>query len=125
MRMTERIATDNVIRMSSSKDYSSFIESIVIKCQPAVYNRYGCLILRFGYNLRTEAYNLCKYFWHLGLVPQKLQKSKVGITSGRGEIIEHIWEITLTKIGQIVFDDGSDFDDWYSKVWKEGMTHGI
>lgn len=114
---TRRVTMDNVVRMSSAKDFSIYVQSVVMRSSPKIYNRYGNIILRFTHDLRVEAYNLAQLFWHLGLVPQLVRRSEQGIQTGRGEIIENVWELVLTKVGAICFEDNSDFADWYNKLW--------
>jgi len=117
----ERIELDNIIRISAKKNISEYIPAIIMRIQPNVYKKYGCIKLRFTKDLEDQVKYLCRLVWHVGLVPKSKVKMKNGIPVDKGILIADAREIVLVKIGAIVFDDHKDFDDWWKDTeYQEG-----
>jgi hypothetical protein len=115
----ERVALDNIIRISAQKNIADYIASVIMRIQPAVYQKYGCIKLRFTKDLEGQVKYLCKLCWHVGLVPQKKVKMKDGIPMDKGVLIADAREIILKKIGAIEFEDNEEFDGWWNKTsWE-------
>lgn len=113
---SKRLTPDNIIRVSSKKPVSSYFEAILIRVQPAIYDKYNCVKIRFTKDLETDVNYLCQLFWHLGLVPKKKERLKEGLQLDKGVIIGEAYEISLEKIGAIQFEDNSDYLDWIKRV---------
>lgn len=93
LKFREDIKEDNIVRMSYTKDESVYMRSIVMKCQPRIYDKYKCIKIRGGMNIIGEAKRLCTLFSNLGLkeietIPKKIEVS-TGYIDG--------FEITLKK----------------------------
>jgi hypothetical protein len=112
-----RVEIDNKVRISSNKDISKYSHTILIRCQPEVYNKTGCIKIRFTRQLTNDVDYLCRLWWHLGLVKKgKVEKIQEGVSMGRGININNLYELTLVKIGAISFPDDSDYTDWTNEV---------
>ena len=113
-----RIEIDNVVRIGSRKEIDTYTHSIVLRAQPRVYNKYGCIKIRFTGDLCRDIDYLCRLFWHLGLVVKNVEKMEGGLEVGRGRYLENAFEITLVKIGAIEFEDDSEYKTWIPELKK-------
>ena len=116
MRLSERIETDNIVRISANKSIVEYLAPIIIKIQPSVYKKYGCVKLRFTKDIEQNVKLLCQLVWHVGLVPKEKTFLDGGIPVNKGILIADAREITLKKIGAIDFEDQEDFEDWWKNA---------
>lgn len=113
MRVPQRISTDNVVRISRAKEIerglAPYYESILIRGTPEIYDKYGCIKLRFTKNMKESIYKICQVLWHYGLVVKEINKLENGLEVQRGRILEDAFEVILTKIGAICFHGEEEF----------------
>lgn len=115
---TEKIPYTNIIRIAWKKPITSYFEAVILRLQPKIYQRYGCIKLRFSKNVKREVHYLVNLFWHLGLAPGAVTEISE-IEFANGTIVKDCYELELRKIGAIVFDDDSEFNDWIEKEWAK------
>jgi len=118
----ERRESDNIVRLSSSKDLALYFQSVVMRASPKIYKKYGSIKLRFTKDLKTDVQYLCNLFWHLGLIVSKdeeIEKVVDTISTSRGNYIKEMYEVKLKKIGAIDFEDEDDYLDWMKDVKKQ------
>lgn len=109
---------DNVIRISARKRISQYFEAVVMRVQPAIYNKYGCVKVRFTKDLKKDVYYLSQLFWHLGLAPSNLSKLKNGLKVDKDVILGEAYELELKKIGATRFEDNEEFRKWFEYNWN-------
>jgi hypothetical protein len=112
----EKVEIDNIIRISSRNDISNYSHSVIMRMQPRLYNKYGCIKLRFTKDHTRDVQYLCMMFWHAGLTIQSWEKLPEGLRLGRGVILEQAYEVTLIKTGATLFEDDNEFYEWLRKV---------
>lgn len=106
--MRNKIEIDNIVRISSKKHITEYIQSIFLRGQPESYNKYKCIKLRFTADLMKDVNYLCMLYHHFGLTVVSVKKAEEGIPIGRG-VISNVYEVELRKIGAIQFEDDSDY----------------
>jgi hypothetical protein len=117
--MIKKIEIDNIIRISNKNPIGKYAESILMRMQPKIYNKYGCLKLRFTGDLKKDADYICRLFWHCGLIVRDKRKLKEGLPVSRGFVLNDAYEIELVKIPAIIFEDDEDYDDRNKKIDEE------
>lgn len=117
-----RIQMDNIVRMSSKKPPTSYFESIILRAQPSVYNKYKCIKIRFTKDLKRDVYYLCALFWHLGVVAKTVEKLPDGLQIDKGVVIGNAYEVTLEKIGAIRFEDNEEYNEWMREEWSNKIN---
>lgn len=118
---TKRIVMDNIIRISSKKPIGAYLESIVMRVQPKVYNEYGCIIIQCTKDLKQDVIYLCNMLWHLGLVIPKedgIKKIEEGLKVSGGQILGTAYQIVLKKIPAIADYDDEDFKEYAREIWE-------
>jgi len=122
LKITRRIEIDNIVRVSSKKDINKYREAILIRMQPGIYNKYGCIKIRFTRDLTIDVDKLCRFFWHAGLVVKDVDKDverlKDGLKVDKGVVIGEAWEVTLKKIPAIEFENDEDYKDWTYQIFE-------
>jgi hypothetical protein len=114
---TQRKKIDNIVRISGKKSVTSYFEAITKRCQPAIYEKYGCVKLRFCGYVKNEVHFLLSNFWHHGLIVKDIEKLKEGLQIPGG-YLENAYEITLVKIGALSFIDDEEFEkDLKKRGW--------
>lgn len=114
-----RIEMDNIIRISGAKGITPYFESILLRGQPRVYNKYGCIKVRFTKDLWKDVYYLLCLFWHFGIECSEIQKMKDGLKVANGVVIAEAYEATLKKIGAIMFEDNQDYAERMNALWEK------
>jgi hypothetical protein len=116
--ITKRIRMDNIVKISGNKPIKDYYKSVVDRCQPDIYNNFGCIKMSFTRDLIRDVDYLCRQFWHLGLVIKSLEKAD-NIKTGRGDIIYDAWVLTVEKIPDLKFPDDEYYEDWVRKLWEK------
>jgi hypothetical protein len=109
---------DNIIRIGSAKGITPYFESILLRGQPKVYNKYNCIKLRFTKNVWKDVYYLLCMFWHFGIYCDEITRMKGGLPVDKGVIIDEFYEATLKKIGAIMFDNNEDYAERMNNLWE-------
>jgi len=115
-KRTEIIAMDNVVRVSGNKSITDYFPGVVMRMSPGIYNKYGDIRIRFTNNSRRQVKMLCSYFWHCGLVPKEEIQLEKGLEMAGGVTLNKAYEIVLIKIPAIIFDNDTDFEEYWNKI---------
>jgi|SRR3989304_858312 len=118
IKSARRLEMDNIIRMGSSKGITPYFESMLLRGQPRIYNKYGCIKIRFTKDLWKDVYYLLSMFWHFGIECSEIKKMKEGLEVGKGFVIEEAFEATLKKIGAIMFEDNEEYAERIKHLWE-------
>lgn len=116
----ERVVPDCVIRISSEKDISKYVQAMVIRGQPYVYDKYECIKIRFTKEMESQVKYLCRMFWNWGAIIHKKVNLKNGIPIDKGVIVTEGKEVILKKIPAITDFGEEDFEEaWKEKKYEE------
>jgi len=115
----KNIQIDNIIRISKKNPIGKYAESVLMRMQPKIYNKYGCIKLRFTGDLKKDADYICRLFWHCGLKIQNHRKLEEGLPLSRGFTLSDAYEIELVKIPAILFEDDEDYEYRAKKIEEE------
>lgn len=96
---------NNIIRMSGAKGITPYFESMLLRGQPRVYNKYGCIKIRFTKDLWRDVYYLLSMFWHFGAECTEIKKMKEEFEVADGRFISGAYEATIKKIGALMFEE--------------------
>lgn len=117
-----RVAVDNIIRISSRKPIGTYFESILIRAQPRIYNKYNEIKIRCTKDLRKDIMYMCQMLWHVGLIiprEEGIKRISEKLQVARGELLDEVYEIKLKKIPAIIFEDNSDYEDYMRSLWDK------
>lgn len=123
-----RIEIDNIIRISNQKEIVAYIQSVFMRGQPRVYERYACIKIRFAANLARDVDWLCRNFWHWGLVPDPKSLKKIRLKLDKGVMLGNAYELTLKKVPAICFTNDQEYNEWLpelNKIANEQLPEGL
>lgn len=106
---------DNIIRVSGKKNISEYSHSFLKRVLPGIYDKYGCIRIRFMRELEPDIKYLVRMCWHCGYTFEKNKLKGNTVRVRDGVLTTEMREIVLKKIGAILFHGNEEFE----RKWKD------